>query len=167
MTEPLTIMGIDPGYDRLGWCIARLDRGQLELVEFGCIETTGMSDIMARFKKLDQQLSEILEKFQPTQAAIETLFFSSNKTTAMRVSEARGVILSCLFRQEIEIREFNPMTMKLTVTGNGQANKTAIAKMLRLQFHLGNDKILDDALDAIGMAITLAAHQGQLSKSPL
>ncbi len=152
--QPITIIGIDPGYDRVGWCIGKIEKGQFKIVTYNCIETTGMKDIIERFRKVDTELTEILQKYQPTEAAIETLFFSSNKTTAMRVSEARGVIISALFRQQVQITEYNPMAMKVAVTGNGRAAKPDIERMLRLQFRLDNDKILDDALDAIGMAIT-------------
>ncbi len=152
--QPITIIGIDPGYDRVGWCIGQIVKGQFQLITYNCIETTGMKDIIERFQKIDTELSQILQKYQPAEAAIETLFFSSNKTTAMRVSEARGVIMSALFRHQVQINEYNPMAMKVAVTGNGRAAKPDIERMLRLQFRLDNDKILDDALDAIGMAIT-------------
>ncbi|CAN5286947.1 crossover junction endodeoxyribonuclease RuvC [soil metagenome] len=161
---PVTVIGIDPGYDRVGWCIGQIIAGQFQLTVYGCIETTGIKDIIQRFKKIDDELTPFLEKYGPTEAAIETLFFSSNKTTAMRVSEARGVIISCLFRHHVNISEYNPMAMKVAVTGNGKADKSDISRMLHLQFHLPNDKILDDALDAIGMAITHAATRGVSSQ---
>jgi len=154
MNTNLTIIGIDPGYDRVGWCIGQLVHGQFQLIAFNCIQTTDIKNIIERFEKIDRELQKILVQYQPTEAAVETLFFSSNRSTAMRVSEARGVILSSLFRQKVIISEYNPMVMKVAVTGNGLATKQDIARMLRLQFRLGNDKILDDALDAIGMAIT-------------
>jgi len=163
-TNPVTVIGIDPGYDRVGWCIGQIIAGQFQLTIYGCIETTGMKDIMQRFQKIDSELTAFIEKYRPTEAAIETLFFSSNKTTAMRVSEARGVILSALFRHHVKINEYNPMAMKVAVTGNGKADKSDIARMLHLQFRLDNDKILDDALDAIGMAITHAATRGVSSQ---
>ncbi len=153
----VTILGIDPGYDRVGWCIGQIVQGKFQIVAVNCIETTKIKNIIDRFQKIDQELTKLIHQYTPTEAAIETLFFSSNKTTAMRVSEARGVILSSLFRHQVAIQEYNPMTMKLAVTGNGQADKADIARMIRLQFQLGDDKILDDALDAIGMAITHAA----------
>lgn len=157
--SPVTVIGIDPGYDRVGWCVGVAKAGQLTLQAFGCIETTGMKNIIDRFQKVDEELAKLIEKYQPTESAIETLFFSSNKTTAMRVSEARGVIISCLFRHQVQIAEYNPMAMKVAVTGNGKANKSDIARMLHLQFRVDNDKILDDALDAIGMALTHAVSR--------
>ncbi len=156
---PVKVIGIDPGYDRVGWSIGEAAGGQFQLVKYGCIETTDMKNIIERFQKIDTELSQILESFGPSESAIETLFFSSNKTTAMRVSEARGVIISCLFRHNVKIAEYNPMAMKVAVTGNGKADKSDISRMLHLQFRLDNDKILDDALDAIGMAITHAASR--------
>lgn len=153
------VIGIDPGYDRVGWSIGEIDAGKLSLKNFGCIETTHLSNIIDRFHFIDSELTKLIDQYHPTELAIETLYFSSNQKTAMRVSEARGVILSVFFRANISIFEYNPMSMKLAVTGNGRADKTQIARMLHLQFHVGDDKILDDALDAVGLTVTHASSR--------
>lgn len=124
-TTPILI-GIDPGYDRIGWGVGKLERGQLQILEFGCIETSKKASRLARYQQLDTALATVLEKYQPSEAGVETLFFSKNQTTAIQVAEARGVILSCLFRHQVEVAEYNPMSIKQTVTGSGRADKIAV-----------------------------------------
>lgn len=173
-SSPLTLIGIDPGYDRVGWCIGQAQAGLLTQISFGCIVTKRGAPIADRYFQIDQELSALLEKFHPAEAAVETLFFSKNQKTAMQVSEARGVIISCLLRQKVKLFEYNPMQIKLSVTGYGNADKTAVKKMVELQLgSLQTNRsaqpatlvkppklaILDDTVDAIAIAMTHAAQR--------
>ena len=152
----LTILGIDPGYDRIGWAINKGLGSKPEGINFGCIQTNKEDSIFDRYQDIELQLQKIISQYKPDVLAIETLFFSKNKTTALKVSEARGVILSCCTRNKLNIYEYHPNQIKLTVTGNGQANKAAVEKMIRLQLDIPSVKIIDDAIDAIGIAMTHA-----------
>lgn len=86
--------------------------------------------------------------------AVETLIFNKNITTAMSVSEARGVIQLCGAKRSVPVQDCTPMQVKMAVTGYGRADKTQIKQMIQLQF--ANEKLtgVDDAIDAIGIAIT-------------
>ncbi len=148
------ILGIDPGYDRLGWAIGRSQRQTPEVLAYGCIQTKKINDLAQRYLSLEEQLTEIIEKWQPTQLAIETLYFARNKNTALKVSESRGVVLSCCARHQLEIFEYHPNTIKLTTTGHGKADKKAVEKMVRLQLKLKDEKIIDDAIDALAIVLT-------------
>ncbi len=147
-------MGLDPGYDRIGWAIGSWAKTHWQELDYGCIITDPDQPIFDRFKQIQADVAEILTEFHPAVVGIETLFFSSNKTTALRVSEARGVILAELLRAGIEVRELNPNQIKLAVTGNGHADKTAVAKMVRLGLQLGEQPIIDDAMDALAALLT-------------
>lgn len=149
-----TILGIDPGYDRLGWAVAVRQGQQWGKVELGCIETNRKQSTNLRYKQLETDLQTVIEKYSPTQAAVETLFFANNVTTAMKVAETRGIIIAMLMRNQLPISQYNPMKIKETVTGNGKADKKAIEKMVRMEFSLNNNKILDDALDALAVVLT-------------
>lgn len=155
------ILGIDPGYDRLGWAVGQISkkgRGEPDIKDLGCIITSRKNTITQRYLTLDSELQKIIDEYRPQQLAIEGLFFSKNKTTALKVAEARGVILSCAARNKLEIFEYFPNQIKLAVTGNGRANKVAMEKMLRLQLILPikkkDKKIIDDAMDAVGVVLT-------------
>jgi len=156
LDNQLITLGIDPGYDRIGWAIGKGLDSKPEIISFGCIQTNKKDSLFQRYQALEQQLQKIIDQYHPQDLAIETLFFSKNKTTALKVSEARGVILSCCTRNKLNIAQYHPNQIKLTVTGSGQANKIAMEKMVRLQLNIPPVKIIDDAIDAIGIVLTHA-----------
>jgi crossover junction endodeoxyribonuclease RuvC len=150
------ILGIDPGYDRLGWAIGyKTKNRQVETIDYGCIQTNKKDSLFNRYEQIILELNKILEKYKPKYLAIETLFFSKNTKTAMKVSEARGVIISLCLQFNLEIFEYHPVQIKQAVAGHGQADKKAVDKMTRLQLNLNNDKkIIDDAMDALAIVLT-------------
>lgn len=156
-----TLITFDPGYDRLGWAVGKWEtQTPIKAMGYGCITTTKKLSLFERYSEIIQELTDILEKFQPTQASIESLFFYSNQTTAMKVAEARGVIINCLLQQKIEIFEYTPLQIKQAVTGYGRADKKAVEKMVRLQLQINpEEKIVDDTLDALAMLITHQVFQ--------
>mgnify|MGYP002713172446 CR=1 FL=1 len=162
-TNPITVIGIDPGYDRVGWAIGTLTN-TFTLVDAGCIQTNKKDAIFDRYQQITSELSELVAKYHPSEAAIETLYFSKNTTTAFRVSEARGIIIASLLKDNCHIFEYNPVEIKQAVTGNGAANKTAVEKMVQMQTTLPkNKKLIDDAIDAIAVGITHAV-KGRITK---
>jgi crossover junction endodeoxyribonuclease RuvC len=158
-SKSLTLCGIDPGYDRLGWAVGILTGSKLEKIQYGTIETDPAASLFERYGAIDQQLTELFSHFHPCEAAVESLFFNKNVTTALHVSEARGVLMSCLYRHNIQLFEYTPPQIKLAVTGNGKADKAAVERMLRLQLGLKNEKVLDDAMDAVAALLTHAVSR--------
>jgi crossover junction endodeoxyribonuclease RuvC len=148
------ILGIDPGYDRVGWSICTKTKGKFVCIALGTIQTDKNTNIFSRFKHIQTDLHEIIEHFKPTQLAIETLFFSKNKKTAMRVSEARGIIIGVCLDHDLEVFEYDPVQIKLAVTGNGAADKESVEKMVRMQVAGSMNKHIDDAIDAVGVGMT-------------
>jgi len=145
----------DPfGYGRVGWCVGEAKGIQLELLEYGCIETDAKFSLMTRYTEIQKKLRQIADKYNPDEAALESLYFTNNQKTAMHVSEARGLILGVLLSRKIRCFDYTPLQIKQAVTGFGKADKDAVERMLRLQFHLDREKILDDAMDAIGVTLT-------------
>lgn len=148
------VLGIDPGYDRVGWSIATMKNSKFHCLALGCIQTDKSNDIFDRFKKIQSDLKEIIAHFKPNVLAIETLYFSKNKKTAMRVSEARGIIIGVCLDGGLSVTEYDPVEIKLAVAGNGRADKQAVEKMVRLQVGGNINKFLDDAIDAVAVAMT-------------
>lgn len=157
-SSPL-IIGLDPGYDRLGWGIARQINSSWQDIAYGCIITDRKLDLLARYQQLETTLTQIIDQYQPQEAALETLFFNHNQTTAMAVSEARGIIIATLLHHHLPIAQYAPSKIKLTTTGYGRADKKAIEKMVRLEFKLSTAKIIDDALDALAVVLTHQVHR--------
>lgn len=153
-----TILGIDPGFDRVGWAIAEVKDGKLDAygkIELGCIETSKKLNLFDRYQNLKQHLIQIIKQHQPQTLAIETLFFSKNKKTALKVAEARGIIISTCLEQGLKIFEYNPNQIKQVATGSGRADKKAVEKMIRMHFKLDpKEKIIDDAIDALAIILT-------------
>lgn len=154
MSVNQTILGIDPGYDRLGWAVGTAQGNNWRDIHHGVIQTDKKAAIVERYQQLDKELKEVIKNYQPTVAVIESLFFFKNQTTVMKVSEARGVIISACLSQNLEIAEFTPLQIKQAVTGYGRADKKAVEKMMRIQLNLTNDKIIDDAIDALAVMLT-------------
>jgi len=153
MTDNM-MLGIDPGYDRLGWAIGSMQGRKLVVSEYGSIETDRARSIFERYDTILQNLDNLLNRFKPTELAIETLFFSSNKTTALRVSEVRGVIIGACLSKELSIHEYNPTQIKQIAAGSGRADKQMIAKMIALQTKIEVRDTLDDAIDAVAVLLT-------------
>ena len=154
----IRIIGIDPGFDRCGWAIGDFIAHHHQIIDYGLITTDRQQDLYTRLQDLDQQLTGVLNNYQPAEAAMENLFFQSNQKTVMKVAEARGVIMSALFRHHLPLTDYTPPQIKQAVTGFGRADKKAITKMVQLELKLlTTDKLLDDTLDAIAVMLTHAA----------
>jgi len=149
----MRILGIDPGYDRIGVAVITEENRKEHVLFSSCIETNRKESFANRLLFLAQQIEVILETWKPDLLAIETLFFQNNKTTAMRVSEARGVIIYLATKAGLGIQEINPGTIKNTMTGNGRASKQEVIKMVQLTTGVRSAKH-DDEYDAIAVGIT-------------
>ncbi len=154
----MRIIGIDPGYDRIGVAIIDKIEHKESLVFSTAITTSPKDTFSDRLLGLGKSLESIIAEYQPTEAAIEILYFAKNSTTALSVAEARGVIQYLLTRHHIPIAEYAPNTIKLTITGYGSADKKAITAMIPRLIQLDLEKKLDDELDAIAVALTHSAH---------
>lgn len=152
------IIGIDPGYDRLGWAVGTPTGNSWKDLHFGCITTPSTISLFDRYQIIHQELSQIIEAYKPTVGSIESLFFFKNQKTALKVSEARGVILNTCFIQKIKMYEFTPLQIKQAVTGYGRADKKSVEKMVRLQLKLTHEKVIDDAIDALAIMMTYQAQ---------
>ena len=154
----MRVLGIDPGFDRLGLAVVEGDASRPAFVWSDCIEPEKGTPA-ERLALVYSAVIEAIETHAPDKVAIESLFFSTNKKTAFSVAEARGAILSAIGSLSIPVFEFSPGQIKLAVTGHGGADKSAIAQMIPHLITLPPKKRRDDELDAIGIAITGLANR--------
>lgn len=158
------ILGIDPGYGRLGLAIIEKTDSKKETVLFSnCIETGSGENIYDRFKIIGQEITSIIEKYSPDELAMESLFVAKNQKTAMRVAEVRGIIIYEAVKRDIPIFEYTPLQIKSAITGDGSSDKTRIIKMIHLLVDLPRKISLDDEYDAIAVALTHSARRKSLS----
>ena len=148
----MRILAIDPGYDRLGIAILEGDPSRPILLSSECIQPN-RGTVAERLAEVSLAISKAILEYHPDALGIETLFFSSNKKTALGVAEARGAVLATAGIAKIPIIECSPQQVKLAVTGYGGADKKAVEQMIPRLLVLPEKKRLDDELDAIAVGV--------------
>lgn len=154
----MRIVGIDPGYDRLGIAIVERASGKDRLLYSTCIESDKNLSFADRLSVAGAVVEKILDEYSPTQAAIERMFFGKNQKTAMAVSGSRGALIYILGRRKISVHEYTPQEVKVAVTGYGNSDKKQVASMVSKLIALKKKVRYDDEFDAIGVALTHLAH---------
>ena len=149
-------LGIDPGFARCGYAFIESKNSVYKIVDCGLIETFQNEEYNQRLKKIFDELNSLIIKYKPENAAIEELFFSKNTKTALKVAEARGIIILSLTINNIDFMEYKPKEVKSQITGNGNANKDAVIKMINL--FTGSKIIQDDTADAVAIALAHASR---------
>jgi crossover junction endodeoxyribonuclease RuvC len=152
----MRILGIDPGFERLGIAILEKEKGSKEMLVFSeCFKTPKTIPFSERLAMLGTRIKEVLEEYKPEVLAIETLYLTNNKTSGMYVSEARGVIMYECALKKLRVLEYTPPQIKVAVTGYGKADKSAVMDMVPKLIQIDpSKKIIDDEMDAIAVALT-------------
>jgi crossover junction endodeoxyribonuclease RuvC len=156
----MKVLGIDPGYERLGVAILEKNKGdKRERVLYSqCFKTSAKLDFFERLLLIGQEVKRVIKKYKPEILAIETLFLTTNQKTVMHVSEVRGVVLYEAKIAGLKIFETSPLQVKIATTGYGRATKEQILKMVRILVQIEDSKTSDDELDAIAIALTALAN---------
>ncbi len=145
-------LGIDPGTRRIGYGIVRENGGALEFITAGILKIESKNDAGA-LEEAKKEIDAIIKKHRPEIVAVEKLYFAKNQKTAIAVAQARGVILLAIQENGLSLRECTPNEVKLGVTGYGGADKKAVLKMVRLILGKNDIDVIDDASDALALAI--------------
>lgn len=149
----MRILGIDPGSGIIGFGLVEKIKNP-KMIDAGVIKTTIGDEDATRLVELYEGMKELIEELKPDVAAVEKLFFAQNVTTAMKVSQARGVILLAIAESKIPVYEYTPLQIKMAMTGYGKATKAQIQEMVRVQLGLKNKPKPDDCADALATALT-------------
>lgn len=155
----MKIIGIDPGYERVG--IAVLEKVPNEkkekLLYSNCFKTSAKLSLPERLLLIGNEVQSIIKKYYPEMLSIEKLYFERNTTSAMGVSEARGIIIYIALSAGISVLEYTPLQIKSAVTGYGKAEKSAVHNMVSKLITLPESVRQDDEIDAIAVALTAFA----------
>jgi len=151
----MIILGIDPGTAITGYGIIEKGR-KLELITYGCIKTSTDLSTAERLDKTYKELKTLIKKYKPEIAAVEDIFFFKNLKTAIKVSQARGVILLAIAQSKIRVAEYTPLQIKQAVACYGRAEKLQVQKMVKAILGLEEIPKPDDAADALAVAICCA-----------
>lgn len=156
----MRVISIDPGYERLGVAILDKEKSSKEQLVFSdCIRTDAKLPFEDRLLILGQKVEEIIVLYSPQALSIENLFITNNQKTGMRVAEVRGTIIYLAKKYGLSVREFTPLQIKLSVTGDGKSTKDQMIKMVGLILPSAlKKKALDDEYDAIAAGIAFFAY---------
>ena len=152
------ILGIDPGLASTGFGVIDCKDNTYRMVSYGVIETKAGCPHGERLLALYNRLCAIIDEFRPDEASIETLYFAKNVSSAMTVSEARGVVTLCFSQHAIPLAEYTPNEIKLSVTGTASADKALVEKYVKLLLALETEAKPDHASDALAGALTHIHH---------
>jgi len=149
----LLVLGLDPGLALTGWALIEGGGGRVTLKGAGVWSTPAHLDQGRRLLALWDSFGELVATEPPQAVSLERLYFSRNVSTAMAVSQARGVLVCAAAKASIELHEYTPGEIKQAITGSGSAPKQQVAKLVRLL--LGNAVPLgpDDVTDACAVGI--------------
>lgn len=150
------ILGIDPGVATTGYGIIKVLGNKNQIIDYGCIITSPQKSFNQRLEKIYKELKKIIKKNKPDKIAVEELFFCKNVKTALKVGQARGVMLLTSIQEKIPLREFTPLQIKQSVTSYGKADKKQVQEMVKIILNLKNIPKPDDAADALAVAICCA-----------
>ena len=152
----MLILGIDPGYAIVGWGVLEYQNNRFRTVDYGAITTPAGMDFPRRLEIIYREMEGILARYKVEAMSLEKLYFQNNKTTAIDVAQARGVILLAAQTAGVPVHEYTPMQVKMAVTGHGKAEKQQVQIMVKALLGMREIAKPDDAADAIAVAITHA-----------
>lgn len=148
------VLGVDPGTRLVGYGLVVVAPDRPRLLAAGVLRAGTREPIAQRLDRVRAGVEEVLERFRPTCAAIETAFAGLNARAALRIGEGRGVVLACAARFGLSVTEYPPATVKKALVGNGAASKHQVAGMVRASLAQEGLELGLDATDALAIALT-------------
>ena len=155
----MIILGIDPGLAIVGWGVIEYNGSRFNVLGYGSLETPAGMDTEERLSLIYDGIGNLIDTYKPDHMAVEELFFNTNQTTAIRVAEARGVIIMRAHRMGVKISEYTPLQVKQAVVGYGRAEKKQVITMVTMLLNLKKPPKPDDTADALAIAVC-HAHSG-------
>ncbi len=167
----MIILGVDPGSRLLGYGLVEKNGNQIKVVDHGTIELYHKEyknipvdeTTPSRLKEIHLRLSEVIQQYRPQVVAVEKVFFAKNAISALKLGQARGVVLLTAAIHDLEIYEYSVTEVKSMITGHGRADKEQVAKMLNLMLG-ARDFATADASDALALAVAhaIGTKQGEI-----
>ncbi len=152
----MLILALDSGVERTGYSVFEKQKNgtsDIRYITSGLIQTIKSKSLEKRLAEIYQKLEKLVSRFHPDRIVVEQLFFFKNQKTAIKVSQAQGVVLLLAGQKEIPVEFLTPLQIKHVITGYGQADKKSVQKMLRLLLKLDRELKQDDQADAIACGL--------------
>ncbi len=147
------ILGIDPGTIVMGYGLITVTGHTISLLELGVLKPGKVKDGYKKLQLIFNTVSGLITKYQPTDFAIEAPFFGKNVQSMLKLGRAQGVAIAAAMRHGLEVTEYSPKKVKQSVTGNGNADKEQVMKMLQTLLSFKSNSKQYDATDALAVAL--------------
>ena len=148
------IMGIDPGTNLMGYGLLKVKDGKAQMMTMGVIDLRKFADGYLKLGHIFERVTGIIDSFLPDELAIEAPFFGKNVQSMLKLGRAQGVAIAAAMSRDLSFSEYEPTTIKQTVTGNGLASKKQVEMMLRSLTQFPDEPRYLDATDALAVAYT-------------
>ena len=158
----MIILGIDPGLANTGWGVIEHQGSRFRCLAYGCITTSADAPLSTRLTQVHDELVEVIDRYAPTEASLENLYFSTNAKTAFATGQARGVAVLATAGAGLDLAEYGPGEIKMAVVGTGSAEKHQVQYMVRVVLGLPGLPEPDHAADALAAAICHAHRRGSV-----
>jgi len=156
--KPSTILGIDPGTLLMGYSVIEVQASTISIRTIDVLKLSSKKDHYERLQLIHRRITELAEEFKPDAFAIEAPFFGKNVQSMLKLGRAQGVAIAAAMGRDIPVWEYSPKKVKQSITGNGNADKEQVWKMLQRITSLPDKPKYFDATDAL--AVALCHHFG-------
>lgn len=157
------ILGIDPGTQVMGYALLHIEGNKPRVLLMDVLKLTSHKDIYMRLEKIHTQVTELIRLYKPGTFAIEAPFFGKNVQSMLKLGRAQGVAIAAAMQGGLTVTEYSPKKVKQSITGNGNADKDQVWKMLQRTLNIEEKPQYFDATDALAVAL---CHHYQ-SSSPM
>src|SRR5690606_37624100 len=149
------IMAIDPGSIKMGWAVIKAGAGNQtpQLIAMGTLLLSSYKDIYQRLEKIHSTVRELIRIHHPSSFAIEAPFYGKNVQSMLKLGRAQGVAIAAAMQHALSVTEYSPKKVKQSVTGNGNASKEQVFRMLQQLFTIEQSPKYYDASDALAVAL--------------
>jgi crossover junction endodeoxyribonuclease RuvC len=158
------ILGLDPGTNVMGYGVINILGNKMTIMQFGVIKLGKYGTHELKLKKIFERVLGLVDEFVPDEVALEAPFFGKNVQSMLKLGRAQGVAMSAALYREVPITEYAPKKVKQSVTGNGNASKEQVARMLQQLFNFAELPKLLDASDALAVAVCHHYQNGSAKK---
>ncbi len=150
----MIILGIDPGTLYTGFGVVSFDNNKLAYISSGIISPPKNVEMAQRLQKIYDEINKVIKTFAPDEFALETAFYGKNVQSAMKIGYARGVAMLAAAKNDLDVAEYSPRTVKQSVVGRGAATKEQVQFMIfKLLGFGGEKKFRFDETDALAVAV--------------
>jgi crossover junction endodeoxyribonuclease RuvC len=147
------ILGIDPGTLLMGFGVIQVSGSSITLIEMNVLKLSAKKDAYERLRLIHHKVCELVTSFSPNELAIEAPFFGKNVQSMLKLGRAQGVAIAAAMQAGLPVTEYSPRKIKQSITGNGNADKLQVMKMLQRILNFSDDPSYLDATDAVAVAV--------------